>query len=89
MTFNELGPVPVRIEVEHQPWPFCADAAGATHVQTFVRIRDGVGTFTFSDRCALVDLTERRDFEIETGRAVSEALAAWRRYAAIQKEAKR
>lgn len=89
MTFGELEPVPVRIEVEHQAWPYGAKPAEATHVQTFVRIRDGVGTFTFSDRAALVDLTERRDFEIETGRVVAEAIGAWTRYAAIQKEKQR
>lgn len=89
MTFDELGPMPVWIEVEHQAWPYGAPAAEVTHVETFVRMRAGVGTFIFSDWCALVDLTERRDFEIETGRVVADALAAWKRYAAIQNEAKR
>lgn len=89
MTFGELGPVPVRIEVEYQTWPYFVKPDEATHVQTFVRIRDGIDTFTFLDRCAFVDLTERRDFEIETGRVVADALAAWQRWPRPQKEAKR
>lgn len=89
MTIEELGSLPVRVEVEFETYPSFAYPKEATHLQTFVRIRTATGTFTFSDRLALVDIEARRDVEIEAGRAVTEALGAWARYDAIQKEAKR
>ncbi len=33
MTFDELGPMPVRIEVEHQAWPYGAAAAEASRLK--------------------------------------------------------
>lgn len=89
MTFGELGPLPRQVEVECRHYPHALPPEAATHVHFDVRIRGRDAAFLFSDRAPLVDLTERRDFEITTGRVVADALAAWLRFEALRREAQR